>query len=63
MDYRVILSKPALRDLGVIARYIARDNPAAAERVGMDLVHLAESLAVLPRRGGCCGRVLAHDDC
>jgi toxin ParE1/3/4 len=52
MDYRVILSRPALRDLGEIARYIAQDNPAAAERVGLELVRLAESLAVMPRRGG-----------
>ena len=52
MDYRVILSRPALRDLREIARYIAQDNPSAAERVGLELVRLAESLAVMPRRGG-----------
>ena len=52
MDYKVILSRPALRDLGEIARYIAQDNPDAAERVGLELVDLAESLAVMPRRGG-----------
>jgi toxin ParE1/3/4 len=52
MDYKVILSRPALRDLGEIARYIAQDNPTAAERVGSELVSLAESLAVMPRRGG-----------
>ena len=52
MDYRVILSRPALRDLGEIARYIAQDDPTAAERVGVELVSLAESLGTLPRRGG-----------
>jgi toxin ParE1/3/4 len=52
MDYRVILSRPALRDLGDIARYIAQDNPAAAQHVGLELIALAESLAVMPRRGG-----------
>jgi toxin ParE1/3/4 len=52
MDYRVILSRPALHDLGEIARYIAGDNPDAALRVGSELVALAESLAELPRRGG-----------
>lgn len=52
MAYRVILSHPALRDLGEIARYIARDNMTAAERVSLDLVRLAESLAHMPRRGG-----------
>jgi plasmid stabilization system protein ParE len=51
MDYRVILSRPALRDLGEIARYVARDSPVAAERVGLELVAVAESLAQLPRRG------------
>ena len=51
MDYRVILSQPALNDLGEIARYIAEDSPNAAERVGTELLDLAESLAVLPLRG------------
>lgn len=40
-----------MRDLGEIARYIALDNASAAERVALDLVVLAESLAVMPRRG------------
>jgi plasmid stabilization system protein ParE len=52
MDYRVILSRPSLRDLSEIARYIAQDSPDAAMRVGGELVSLAESLAMLPRRGG-----------
>lgn len=52
MDYRVILSRPSLRDLDEIACYIAQDNRAAAMRVGGELLALAESLATLPRRGG-----------
>ncbi len=48
----MILSRPALCDLGEIARYIAQDDPTAAERVGLELVRLAESLAIMPRRGG-----------
>ena len=52
MDYQVILSRPALRDLGEIARYIAEDSPAAAEKIGLQLLVLAESLTLLPRRGG-----------
>ena len=52
MDYRVILSRPALRDLGEIARYIAQDSPSAAERVALELVELAESLSEMPHRGG-----------
>ena len=51
MDYRVILAKSALRDLGAMARYIAEDSPEVAERVGTDLLNLAESLAALPLRG------------
>ena len=52
MDYWVILSRPAIRDLAEIAHYIAQDSPDAALRVGGELVTLAESLATLPHRGG-----------
>ena len=52
MDYKVILSRPAIRDSAGIAQYIATDDPAAAERVGLELVSLAESLASMPSRGG-----------
>lgn len=52
MDYRVILSRPALRDLAEIAGHIAQDSPETALRVGGELVSLAESLATMPRRGG-----------
>ena len=51
MDYRLIYTKPAERDLENIVRYIARDDPRAAERVGLELVALAESLTQLPHRG------------
>jgi addiction module RelE/StbE family toxin len=51
MDYKVILARTALRDLGEIARYIARDNPRAAEKVGFELIEIAESLRVMPLRG------------
>ena len=54
MDYKVILSRPALRDLGEIARYIAQDNLSAAERVGEELLDIAASLKTLPYRGGIC---------
>lgn len=52
MDYKVILSRPAIRDLADISHYIAADDLAAAERVGLELVTIAESLAVMPSRGG-----------
>jgi len=52
MDYQVILSRPAIRDLGEIARYVAKDNSPAAEKVGLQLLTMAESLNLFPRRGG-----------
>lgn len=54
MDHRVIISQPALRDLGVIARFIAEGvngRPAAAEKIGEELIGLSESLSALPHRG------------
>ncbi len=51
MDYQVILAKPAIRDLGEIASYIAQDNPMAAEKVGHELLEVGQSLATMPLRG------------
>jgi plasmid stabilization system protein ParE len=54
MGYRVIISKPALGDLGAIARFIAQSRyggPAVALKVGEELIALSESLATLPYRG------------
>jgi len=51
MDYRLIYTKPAERDLERIVRYIAPDNPRAAEKIGLELVELAESLTQMPHRG------------
>lgn len=54
MDFQVIISKPALRDLGTIVRFIARTphgNPEFAHKIGNELIVLSESLATLPRRG------------
>jgi plasmid stabilization system protein ParE len=54
MDYRVIISKPALGDLGNIARFIAQiphSGPAIALKIGEELIALSESLATLPHRG------------
>ena len=52
MDYQVILSPLALEDLEEIVRYIAADDPAAAERLGTRLFDQAETLCRLPHRGG-----------
>jgi addiction module RelE/StbE family toxin len=51
MDYRLIYTKLAERDLEEIVRYIAQDSARAAEQVGLELVELAESLTTLPHRG------------
>jgi len=44
-SYKVAFSRLARRDLERIVSYIARDNPAAAERLGLNLVARALSLA------------------
>jgi plasmid stabilization system protein ParE len=54
MDYRVIISKPALGDLGAIARFIAQSvhgSSTVALKIGEELIGLSESLASLPHRG------------
>ncbi len=56
MDFKVILSPLALADLEEIVRYIARDDPAAAGRLGNRLLDEAESLTQLPYRGGSVRR-------
>jgi toxin ParE1/3/4 len=51
MDYRLIYTKLAERDLEEIVRYIARDNTRAAGKIGLRLVEVAESLAQFPYQG------------
>lgn len=51
MAYQVVLSPTAEDDLNDIAAYIAHDNPAAAERFGLELLDAAFTLQDLPRRG------------
>jgi addiction module RelE/StbE family toxin len=48
---RVRWTDPAQTDLFDLLDYIARDNPAAAERVERRLVSAVASLAQQPRRG------------
>lgn len=55
--YAVILSDAAQTDLDNIVRYIAVDNPTAAEKLGLDLIDVAMSLETLPYRGS---RVRKH---
>jgi plasmid stabilization system protein ParE len=53
MGYKVGLTDLARDDLGAAVRFIAveGENPAAALRMGHDLLDVALSLAILPRRG------------
>jgi toxin ParE1/3/4 len=52
VEYEVIVTRSALRDLDQIRKYIARDNPTAAEAFCLKLLDAARSLRVFPERGG-----------
>ena len=51
MDYQVILSAQADRDLEQVVRFLAQKTPKAAERLGHALLDEALTLRNLPRRG------------
>jgi toxin ParE1/3/4 len=51
MDYKIIFSDPAIEDLGGIVRFIARDNPIAANQFGNKLLNSVRHLAAFPRIG------------
>jgi addiction module RelE/StbE family toxin len=51
MDFRVVITRPAIKDLATIVKYIAKHDPVAAERLGTRLIAKAESLTQLPLRG------------
>jgi toxin ParE1/3/4 len=53
---KVRWTAPALRDLEAIGDYIARDNPAAADRIVTRILDQAELLAAHPHAGRA-GRV------
>jgi len=52
VEYEVIITRSALRDLEQIRVYIARDNPSAAQAFGLKLLDEAQSLSAFPERGG-----------
>lgn len=47
----VVWRARALTDVRRIVRFIAADNPAAARRVGQELLVAGDSLLLFPRRG------------
>jgi plasmid stabilization system protein ParE len=51
MGYRLVFAAQADRDLEAIVRFLAENNPAAAERLGHALVDDALTLVRMPRRG------------
>jgi toxin ParE1/3/4 len=53
VEYEVIITRSALRDLEEIRTFIARDSPSAAETFIQKLLDGAESLSSFPERGGC----------
>ena len=50
-EFQLRITSQAARDLQEIVAYIARDNPTAAERVGLALVEKAELLKTFPMLG------------
>jgi addiction module RelE/StbE family toxin len=51
MDYTIILSPKAVRDLEAIVRYIALNNPEAARKVGQNLLDKTKELSQFPFKG------------
>jgi toxin ParE1/3/4 len=53
MGYKIIFAPQAVEQLEEIVRYIARDNPNAAEKFGLHLVDQTRLLADFPELGQC----------
>ena len=51
MGFQVILAPRAIRDLETIVRYIAVDNPSAAQRFGQALISKAKAAEQFPESG------------
>ena len=51
MDYKIIWDDEAIQELGLAVRYIAADNPTAAEKTGRTIFQKAEMLGSFPRIG------------
>ena len=51
MGWQVALTEEADADLGEVVAFLAKKSPAAAERIGLELVALIFSLDQLPNRG------------
>ena len=51
MVWRIALSEQAELDLEAVVAFLARKNPAAAERIGLELVEVIFSLDAFPAGG------------
>lgn len=51
MDFQVGLTEQAQADLGAVVRFLAEKNAEAAARVGNEILDVALSLTLFPRRG------------
>jgi plasmid stabilization system protein ParE len=51
MGWQVAIRAEADADLGNVGAFLARKGPAAAERIGLELVDLIFSLDQMPNRG------------
>jgi len=51
VDYKIVWTDPAIENLQGIFNHIAEDNPAAAERMVMQIIEHAEQLEGFPSSG------------
>ena len=51
MDFLINWTESALLDLEEIVRYISRDDPAAARRIGEGVIDSVEQLRTFPKSG------------
>jgi toxin ParE1/3/4 len=51
MDYKVVFSPLSLRSLKALVNLIAENNPSAAHRVGLRLLHCSELIGRFPEMG------------
>jgi plasmid stabilization system protein ParE len=51
MGYKVGLSEAARDDLGAVVRFLAQKSPQSASNIGNEILDVALSLSIMPRRG------------
>jgi len=51
MDFQIVFSPSARKDLREIVKYIAAEDQRTAERIGMALILASKSLTKFPRKG------------